>query len=323
MSSTEPPAGTGDGDGTADDGTADDNPPSFTDDPAAAATTDEPAAAPATDDATAAPATDDTGDAIPGPLPAGPPVDDARLVVLDALTAELGGHLVATETHRDDIWVRVTAQGWKRAAEVCRSLGFDYFCFLSGLDWMPSVSVMRGEVTSEVADGETDEAEAVDQAEAAYPAAAGAEPDSAETDSAETDSAETQPDGDTGKWKTGHGGGDTRFQVFARLYSIERHMGLTLKADLDDDAPAVETWSQVYPGADWHERETWEMFGFDFIGHPHLVHLYLPGEFEGFPLRKDFPLLAREVKPWPGLVDVEPMPETEEDATAEQVSEGT
>ena len=45
-----------------------------------------------------------------------------------------------------------------------------------------------------------------------------------------------------------------------------------------------------------------------FDGHPRLRHLYLPGEFEGHPLRKDFPLLAREVKPWPGLVDVEPMP---------------
>ena len=47
----------------------------------------------------------------------------------------------------------------------------------------------------------------------------------------------------------------------------------------------------------------------DFTGHPHLVHIYLPGEFEGHPLRKDFPLLSREVKPWPGLVDVEDMPD--------------
>ena len=50
------------------------------------------------------------------------------------------------------------------------------------------------------------------------------------------------------------------------------------------------------------------MYGFAFDGHPDLRHLYLPGEFEGYPLRKDFPLLAREVKPWPGIVDVEPMP---------------
>ena len=50
------------------------------------------------------------------------------------------------------------------------------------------------------------------------------------------------------------------------------------------------------------------MFGISFDGHPGLRHLYLPGEFEGHPLRKDFPLLARLVKPWPGIVDVEPMP---------------
>ena len=50
------------------------------------------------------------------------------------------------------------------------------------------------------------------------------------------------------------------------------------------------------------------MFGIDFDGHPGLRHLYLPGEFEGNPLRKDYPLLARRVKPWPGIVDVEAMP---------------
>jgi NADH-quinone oxidoreductase subunit C len=50
------------------------------------------------------------------------------------------------------------------------------------------------------------------------------------------------------------------------------------------------------------------MFGISFDGHPGLRHLYLPGEFEGHPLRKDFPLLARLVKPWPGIVDVEPRP---------------
>jgi len=275
LSSTEPPAGD-----------------------AAGVETDDPSAE-----------SDDTGDATPGPIPDGPPIDDARLVVLDALTAELGGHLVATETHRDDIWVRVAREGWKRAAEVCRSLGFDYFCFLSGLDWMPSTSVMRGEVSSELDAGDEGGAAAEAQSEA-------------QADAAEPEvEPEPQPTPGGNGWKTGHAGGDTRFQVFARLYSIERHMGLTLKADLDDDAPAVETWSQVYPGADWHERETWEMFGFDFIGHPHLIHLYLPGEFEGFPLRKDFPLLAREVKPWPGLVDVEPMPETEEEAAPAEQAE--
>ena len=51
------------------------------------------------------------------------------------------------------------------------------------------------------------------------------------------------------------------------------------------------------------------MFGIEFVGHPGLRQLYLPTDFEGHPLRKDYPLLARRVKPWPGIVDVEPMPE--------------
>jgi NADH-quinone oxidoreductase subunit C len=73
----------------------------------------------------------------------------------------------------------------------------------------------------------------------------------------------------------------------------------------------------LFRGAEWHERETWEMYGIEFEGHPGLRHLYLPGEFEGYPLRKDFPLLAREVKPWPGLVNVEGLP-GEEDAPEEE-----
>ena len=61
------------------------------------------------------------------------------------------------------------------------------------------------------------------------------------------------------------------------------------------------------------------MFGIDFIGHPNLVKLYLPADFDGNPLRKDFPLLTRRVRPWPGIVDVEPMPgsDDEEEGRAE------
>ena len=106
----------------------------------------------------------------------------------------------------------------------------------------------------------------------------------------------------------GYAGGATRFQVFARVYSPTGRFGVTLKTDLADDDLRVASWSAVYAGANWHERETWEMFGIVFDGHPQLTHLYLPTEFEGFPLRKDYPLLARMVKPWPGIVDVEPLP---------------
>src|SRR5215217_8253166 len=60
------------------------------------------------------------------------------------------------------------------------------------------------------------------------------------------------------------------------------------------------TVRDLWAGADWHERETWELFGVVFDGHPNLAKLLLPEEFEGFPLRKEFALLTREAKPWPG-----------------------
>ncbi len=114
----------------------------------------------------------------------------------------------------------------------------------------------------------------------------------------------------------GTAGSAGRYQLLAIVESTRgAHGRLVLKTDVDESLRA-ESWVSVYPGADWHERETWEMFGIEFDGHPALRHLYLPFEFEGHPLRKDYPLLAREVKPWPGLVDVEPMPgDDADDAT--------
>jgi NADH-quinone oxidoreductase subunit C len=62
------------------------------------------------------------------------------------------------------------------------------------------------------------------------------------------------------------------------------------------------------------------MFGIDFEGHPNLAHLYLPDGFQGHPLLKSYPLLSREVKPWPGTVDVEAMPGGSDDE--EEASDG-
>jgi NADH-quinone oxidoreductase subunit C len=119
-------------------------------------------------------------------------------------------------------------------------------------------------------------------------------------------------------------GGDTRFQVFARLVDLDRHVGVTIKADVPDDQPVVDSWCTVFAGANWHERECHEMFGIGFNGHPDLRNMYLPTDFEGFPLRKDFPLLARMIKPWPGIVDVEPMPiQDDDDATGDAATAGT
>jgi NADH-quinone oxidoreductase subunit C len=110
----------------------------------------------------------------------------------------------------------------------------------------------------------------------------------------------------------GYTGGETRFQVFARLSDLNRHVGVTIKADVPDDRLVMASWSHLFAGANWHERECHEMYGIGFDNHPDLRNMYLPGDFEGYPLRKDFPLLARMVKPWPGIVDVEPMPAEDE-----------
>lgn len=111
----------------------------------------------------------------------------------------------------------------------------------------------------------------------------------------------------------GYTGGDTRFQMLARLVQPHTSLGINIKVDVADDNLSVDSWVTVFAGANWHERETWEMFGIKFNGHPDLRNIYLPTDFEGHPLRKDFPLLARIVKPWPGIVDVEPLPGGDED----------
>jgi NADH-quinone oxidoreductase subunit C len=113
--------------------------------------------------------------------------------------------------------------------------------------------------------------------------------------------------------KQGYTGGSTRFQVIARLVQPFTTLGINVKVDVDDATMAIDSWSSVFAGANWHERETHEMFGIGFNGHPDLRNMYLPTDFEGHPLRKDFPLLARMVKPWPGIVDVEPLPGGDEE----------
>jgi NADH-quinone oxidoreductase subunit C len=128
----------------------------------------------------------------------------------------------------------------------------------------------------------------------------------------EDDPTQPPPERDT-EVRQGYAGGATRMQVFARVTDIERHVSITVKADVSDDEPVIDSWVPVYAGANWHERETHEMFGISFAGHPDLRNIYLPIDFEGHPMRKDFPLLARLVKPWPGIVDVEPLPGGEEE----------
>jgi NADH-quinone oxidoreductase subunit C len=93
------------------------------------------------------------------------------------------------------------------------------------------------------------------------------------------------------------------YAVVVHLWSTAGRHGVLIRTKLARLVPALESIVDIYPGANWPERETYEMFGVEFAGHPNLVPLLLPPEFEGHPLRKDFVLASRVVKPWPGVVE--------------------
>jgi NADH-quinone oxidoreductase subunit C len=100
-------------------------------------------------------------------------------------------------------------------------------------------------------------------------------------------------------------GAEGGFEVVTQLISLEHHHQVRIKTLLSHEEPSVPTISDLYPTCDWHEREMMEMFGIRVDGHPKPVKLLLSEPFEGHPLRKDFPLMSREVKPWPGAVEGE------------------
>jgi NADH-quinone oxidoreductase subunit C len=99
--------------------------------------------------------------------------------------------------------------------------------------------------------------------------------------------------------------GDEGIEIVTHLFSTVHHHSVRVKLRLPADELVCPTISDLYPTANWHERETAEMFGVSFEGHPLPVKLLLPEPFEGHPLRKDFPLMSREAKPWPGAVEGE------------------
>ena len=94
-------------------------------------------------------------------------------------------------------------------------------------------------------------------------------------------------------------------EVLAHVYSPDFVVHCNVHVPVDGEYPVCPSITSLYPGANWHERETHEMFGVVFEGHPRLVNLYLPEDFEGRPLLKSFRLSTRVVKDWPGAKDPE------------------
>jgi NADH-quinone oxidoreductase subunit C len=87
-----------------------------------------------------------------------------------------------------------------------------------------------------------------------------------------------------------------RFHIVYVLRSLQHNLLLSLRVPLDGNAPSIPTLEGVYPNANWHEREIWDMFGVHFEGHSDLRRILMPYEWEGHPLRKDFPLGYEEVQ---------------------------
>lgn len=83
-----------------------------------------------------------------------------------------------------------------------------------------------------------------------------------------------------------------RFTAVYHIYSFHLNYTLRIKANIDNEPASIETVSSVWPGANWYERETYDMYGINFENHPDLRRMYMPEGFEYHPLRKEFPVLG-------------------------------
>jgi NADH-quinone oxidoreductase subunit C len=83
---------------------------------------------------------------------------------------------------------------------------------------------------------------------------------------------------------------EPRFELNYQLLSIEKVLRLRLRVKLAGADPSIQTVTGVWPTANWHERETFDLFGIRFHGHPDLRRILMPEDWEGYPLRKDYPV---------------------------------
>ncbi len=84
-----------------------------------------------------------------------------------------------------------------------------------------------------------------------------------------------------------------RFAVITTLISPKLGVRVQVRAFVSDAEPRIATLSDVFEGANWTEREAWDLYGIEFLGHPNLKRVLLPEDYEGYPLRKDYPQRGR------------------------------
>jgi NADH-quinone oxidoreductase subunit C len=85
-----------------------------------------------------------------------------------------------------------------------------------------------------------------------------------------------------------------RFEVVYQLHSTTRNQRIRIRVQLDGKDPELKTVSDIYPVADWLEREVWDMYGIKFSGHQNLKRILMYEPFEGHPLRRDYPINKRQ-----------------------------
>lgn len=83
-----------------------------------------------------------------------------------------------------------------------------------------------------------------------------------------------------------------RFTVVYHIYSLKNNFRLKIKSDVDENDCSIDSVSSVWRAANWQERECYDMYGIVFKNHPDLRRMYMPEDFEYYPLRKDFPLMG-------------------------------
>ncbi|NOR90188.1 MAG: NADH-quinone oxidoreductase subunit C [Anaerolineales bacterium] len=89
---------------------------------------------------------------------------------------------------------------------------------------------------------------------------------------------------------------EPRFKIVYQLYSLANKEFIGLRVQLSNESPEVSTIESIYPNANWHEREVFDMFGVTFKGHSDQRRIIMPYDWEGHPLRKDYPLGYEEVQ---------------------------